>query len=408
MTDVLKPRDANDVEAAVQWAIAEKKALEIVGQGSKRALGRPSQTDVTLDVSGLVGVTLYEPEELVLSAKAGTPIAEIEALVAAKDQELAFEPMDYGPLLGGPAGQGTIGGVLSANLSGPRRIKAGAARDHFLGVHAVSGRGEVFKSGGRVVKNVTGYDLCKLIAGSWGTLAVMTDVTVKTLPRAETEATVLVLGLDDAAAAKAMAGAMGSSCDVSGAAHLPAQVASRASQAMPVGRAVTALRVEGVAPSVAHRKRALDDLMTAYGPRGELDAAQSRTFWRGVRDVAPFAATGPAGQRNVWRISTAPTQGAEAGRLIAKRANAEILYDWAGGLVWVALAPSDDAGGAIVRAAVAATGGHATLVRAPAPLRAAVDGFAPEDAGLASLTKRVKEGFDPMGVLNPGRMWAGV
>jgi glycolate oxidase FAD binding subunit len=408
MTDVLKPRDAKDVEAAVQWAIAEKKALEIVGQGSKRALGRPSQTDVTLDVSDLAGVTLYEPEELVLSAKAGTPIAEIEALVAAKDQELAFEPMDYGPLLGGPAGQGTIGGVLSANLSGPRRIKAGAARDHFLGVHAVSGRGEVFKSGGRVVKNVTGYDLCKLIAGSWGTLAVMTDVTVKTLPRAETEATVLVLGLDDAAATKAMAAAMGSSCDVSGAAHLPAPVASRASQAMPVGRAVTALRVEGVAPSVAHRKRALDDLMKPYGVLGELDAAQSRTFWRGVRDVAPFAAAGPAGQRNVWRISTAPTQGAEAGRLIAKKANAEILYDWAGGLVWIALAPSDDAGGAIVRAAVAAAGGHATLVRAPAPLRAAVDVFAPEDAGLAGLTKRVKEGFDPMGVLNPGRMWAGV
>src|SRR5450432_212466 len=187
MADNLKPRDTSDVEAAVQWALADGKALELVGHGSKRAIGRPAQTDLTLDLSGLAGVTLYEPEELVLSAKAGTPLAEIEALIAKSNQELAFEPIDYGPLFGAPAGCGTIGGTLAANLSGPRRIKAGAARDHFLGFTAVSGRGEAFKSGGRVVKNVTGYDLCKLLAGSWGTLAAMTEVTIKTLPKAETE-----------------------------------------------------------------------------------------------------------------------------------------------------------------------------------------------------------------------------
>src|SRR5271168_2292970 len=205
MADTLKPRDALEVEQAVQWALAEGKALEVVGRGTKRPIGRAAQWDATLDLSGLSGVTLYEPEELVLSAKAGTPLAEIEALTAASRQELAFEPMDYGPLLGTPAGNATLGGVLAANLSGPRRIKAGAARDHFLGFSAVSGRGETFKSGGRVVKNVTGYDLCKLIAGSWGTLAVMTDVTIKTLPRAETEATILVFGLDDATAGNLMA-----------------------------------------------------------------------------------------------------------------------------------------------------------------------------------------------------------
>src|SRR5450759_1786450 len=153
MTDVLKPRDAKEVEDAVRWALGNDKALE-VGQGSKRAIGRPSQTDLTLDLSGLSGVTLYEPAELVLSAKAGTPLAEIEVLLANNNQELAFEPMDYGPLLGGAAGQGTLGGAIATNLSGPRRIKAGAARDHFLGVTAVSGRAETFKSGGRVVKNV--------------------------------------------------------------------------------------------------------------------------------------------------------------------------------------------------------------------------------------------------------------
>src|ERR1700760_4182913 len=195
MSDVLKPRDAQDVAAAIQWALGQSKTLDLTGAGSKRELGRPTQTDAALDLSVLTGVTLYEPEELVLSAKAGTPIAEIEALVAERGQQLDFEPMDYGPLLGLDGGLGSLGGALAANLSGPRRIKAGAARDHFLGVSAVSGRGEAFKSGGRGVKNVTGYDLRKLLAGAWGTLAAMTDVTVKTLPRAETEQTVLVFGL---------------------------------------------------------------------------------------------------------------------------------------------------------------------------------------------------------------------
>ena len=247
MTDTLKPRDAKEVEDAVRWALGNDKALELVGQGSKRAIGRPSQTDLTLDLSGLSGVTLYEPEELVLSAKAGTPLAEIETLLDENNQQLAFEPMDYGPLLGGAAGQGTIGGAIAANLSGPRRIKAGAARDHFLGVTAVTGRAETIKSGGRVVKNVTGYDLCKLFAGSWGTLAAMTDITVKVLPKAETEATVLVEGLDDARACAAMAAAMGSACDVSGAAHLPDHVASYF-DGLPKPEAATALRLEGFAP----------------------------------------------------------------------------------------------------------------------------------------------------------------
>src|SRR5213083_98833 len=246
MVDLFKPRDQKDVAAAVEWALAGAKTLEIVGGGSKREIGRAAQWDLTLDLSALSGITLYEPEELVLSAKAGTPLAQIEQLVASRDQELAFEPMDCGPVLGRPAGRGTLGGALATNLSGPRRIKAGAARDHFLGVSAVSGRAEVFKSGGRVVKNVTGYDLCKLLAGSWGTLAAMTEVTIKVLPRAPTEESLLVLGLDDRNAVAAMAAAVGSSSDVSGAAHLPANIAARMLGAAAAGSAITAFRLEGV------------------------------------------------------------------------------------------------------------------------------------------------------------------
>jgi glycolate oxidase FAD binding subunit len=407
-SESIKPRDAAEVEQAVQWALADDKTLEVVGRGSKRAIGRAAQWDATLDLSGLSGITLYEPAELVLSAKAGTPLVEIETLLAANAQELAFEPADYGPLLGVAPGAATIGGVIAANLSGPRRIKAGAARDHFLGVTAVSGRGETFKSGGRVVKNVTGYDLCKLLAGSWGTLAAMTEVTVKTLPRAEMEETLLVLARDDATAAKAMTAAMGSYADVSGAAYMPAGPASRVGELQVLGVGATAFRLEGVAPSVAHRKNLLAKVLARFGQLESLSAVDSRALWRAIRDVVPFAAGGPFGDRCVWRISTAPTRGVEIGRKLAETAQAESFYDWAGGLVWAAMPPADDAGTALVRTLVGTSGGHATLIRAPIAVRAKVDVFEPQHAALAALTKRVRDGFDPRGVLNAGRMWAGV
>ena len=413
MADTLRPRDATEVEAAVQSALAGGKTVEIVGHGSKRAIGRPAQTDLTLDLSALSGVTLYEPEELVLSAKAGTPLAEIETLLAANGQQLAFEPMDYAAILGGAKGRGTIGGALAANVSGPRRIRAGAARDHFLGLWAVSGRGESFKSGGRVVKNVTGYDLCKLMAGSWGTLAAMTDVTIKVLPRSETEQTLLVRGLDPARAVAAMTSAMGSSCDVSGAAHLPAEVAARMPVPESAGGDVTALRLEGFSPSVIERKRMLAALMQPFGEFATADEQASRALWTAIRDVTPFAADGASASSGqhaspLWRISTAPSRGAELAAMIATAAQAQMFFDWAGGLIWAMLGACDDAGAPLVRRAVAAAGGHATLIRAPASARAAIDVFAPQDAAVAALTKRVKESFDPKGVLNPGRMWAGV
>lgn len=410
MTNTLRPRSAKEVEDAVQWALGRGAALELVGNASKRAVGRPAQSDLTLDLSGLHGVIFYEPEELVLQAHAGTSLHDVEALVAAQGQHLAFEPIDYGPLLGGVSNRGTIGGTLAANLCGPRRVTAGAARDHFLGFSGVSGRGETFKSGGRVVKNVTGYDLCKVMAGSWGTLAALTSVTVKTLPRPEMQTTVLVLGLDDATAVRAMAAAMATTCDVSGAAHLPAAVAERipVGQAVGAGRSLTLLRLEGFASSVAHRRAALMTAMREFGELQVSDNIVSRNVWRAVRDVTPFAATREAAVRPVWRIVTVPTRGAELAGLIAAVTDAEVLYDWAGGLLWVMLTPSDDAGAALVRRAVAACGGQATLIRAPAAVRATVDVFEPQEVGLASLTKRVKQGFDPNGVLNPGRMWAGV
>jgi glycolate oxidase FAD binding subunit len=263
VSSALRPDSAQSVLDAVSWAAAQEIPLEILGHGSRRGIGRPVQAEHTLDLSGLTGVTLYEPEELVLSARAGTPMAEVEKLLRDANQAFAFEPMDCGPLFGKPRGQGTIGGVLASNACGPRRIKAGAARDHVLGIHAVSGRGEAFKSGGRVVKNVTGYDLSKGLAGSWGTLAVVTDVTFKVLPRPEHEASLVISGLDDARAIAVLCEAMGTPWDVSGAAHLPENIAGLVPHGAAGGGAATLIRLEGFPPSVEYRAEKLRSIFGA-------------------------------------------------------------------------------------------------------------------------------------------------
>lgn len=358
------------------------------------------QTEHVLDCSRLSGITLYEPEELVLSARAGTPVAEIERVLAENGQEFTFEPMDYGPLLGGDPGRGTIGGLLSANLAGPRRLKAGAARDHILGVHAVSGRGEAFKSGGRVVKNVTGYDLSKVMAGAWGTLAVLTDVTFKVLPKSQTETTLALRGLTEEQAVAAMAAAMGSSAEVSAAAHLPETVTGKVLGGALSGRASTLLRVEGFGPSVVYRAEMLMRLfsMLAIDAIGE---AESRRLWRQVRDVSPFA---DGTSKPVWRVSMAPSDGHRMVMALRMQAAADAFYDWQGGLIWLRM--EDDCEADTLRALVRRHGGgHATLVRASLSERAAVPVFEPQPAALAALSARLKTEFDPKAILNPGRMF---
>ena len=397
------PASAAEILSAIQWALAEEQPLEIVGHGSKRGIGHPVQAAHTLDLSGLSGVTLYEPEELVLSAKAGTPLAEIETLLAENNQQLAFEPMDYGSLLGGTAGRGTIGGVLAANLSGPRRLKAGAARDHILGIEAVSGRGEAFKSGGRVVKNVTGYDLSKVLAGSWGTLAVLTTVTFKVLPAAETETTLVLRRLMDDAAASAMALALGSSAEVASAAHLPENIAARVLDGALAGGPATLLRLEGFGPSVVYRLAKLKDLLKAAPGLEEIGADASRSLWREIRDCAPFA---DGGERPVWRVSMAPSDGHRMVAALRMEAGADAFYDWQGGLIWLRM-ESDPEADTVRRLVRAHGGGHATLVRAGLQWRAATPVFEPQPPALAALSARLKNEFDPKGILNPGRMAAG-
>lgn len=405
-SEVITPGDEDELAAAIAKANAETAPLEIAGGGTKRDVGRPLQTAARLSTAKLSGVTLYEPNELVIAAKAGTPLKEIERTLAKNGQQLAFEPIDAGPLLGGKAGQGTIGAVFATNLSGSRRIQTGAARDHLLGMRAVNGRGEIFKSGGRVMKNVTGYDLCRGVAGSWGTLAVMSEVTMKVLPKAEDTRTLLFTGLTDEVAIDAMCAALGSPYEVSGTAHLHASCvpALGIGGLAKKGQTLTALRLENFRSFLDYRAGRLGELLAAYGKHAELDGKDSEAFWGAIRQLKFF----DGGEGAVWRISVAPSDGARLVAQLSTHLDCRAVYDWSGGLVWLEVAPSRDAGATEIQRTLAEIRGHATLIRADHAVRASVDVFQAPDGAAAALTRRVKAAFDPAGILNPGRMYSGV
>jgi glycolate oxidase FAD binding subunit len=409
LTETLKPENAEQLLDAIKWAAAEGQSFDVRGHGTKQSFGRPAKAGHGLDLSALTGITAYQPSELFMTALAATPITEIKAALRQNNQQMAFEPPDMGVLYGAGDGEGgSIGGAIACNLAGPRRIQAGAARDHFLGFNAVSGRGEAFKSGGTVVKNVTGFDLSKLLAGSFGTLAVMSTVTFKVLPAAESIRTVLALGLDDGQAMTAMSAAMGSSNEVSAAAHLPAPAAARSgvSYVSGAGAAVTAIRVEGPGASVQHRCRALRDLLGQFAETEELHSKNSADLWREIRDVGAFLDSADQNAGQVWRLSVPPMDGAKVVQSILPANDAQVFYDWGGGLVWLGLEGGSAA--EAVRGAVSAVGGHATLIRVEPEVRARVPVFEPQSGALKDLSARVKKGFDPNGVLNPGRLYEGV
>ena len=391
---------APDTEAQaadmVRMARAAGTTLTLQGGGTRAGLGRPVQTDETLSTRRLSGVTLHEPAELVISARAGTPLAEIEAALDAKGQMLPFEPMDHRALYG-LSGEPTIGGVVACAASGPRRIQAGAVRDLLLGLRFVNGEGEIVKSGGRVMKNVTGLDLVKLNCGAHGTLALITEATFKVLPKAERTITLVIEGLDDRQATSAMAAALGSPFGVGGAAHLPEGLGA------PVAR--TVLRLEHFRESIEYRASELAKLLAAYGRTALIEDDASRDLWRAVRDVEFLA---QPRETAIWRVSVAPTHGATV-IVVLRQAQLPFRYffDWGGGLVWLACAMAGDGGAASVHAAVGRDG-HATLVRGSDDLRARIDVFQPLDPALMKVTAGIKASFDPDRVFNPGRMYAGV
>ena len=400
----MRPVDEREFSRLLAEATATSTPIALAGAGTKASIGRPMNATTQLSTRALRGITLYEPNEMVMSARSGTSLAQIEDALSARRQMLAFEPIGLACLGGGEAADGTIGGIFATNLCGARRIRVGAARDHLLGVRAVSGSGEVFKSGGRVMKNVTGLDLCRGLAGSWGTLAVMCEVTFKVQPMPEETATLVLLGLPDEIAVEVLCEAMTTPFEVSGAVHLqPSVVARLWHDGLRVqGQAVTALRLENFAKSVAYRKARLKDHLKAYGEIHDLDTENSHAFWGELRQLSVLQDS----DAPVWRISTAPTEGPKVVAAISAYMRCRALYDWSGGLVWAEVLPTTDAGAADIRRVMAAHGGHATLIRAEPQVRAAVEVFQPLEAGLDRLSRRLKATFDPAGILNPGRMYA--
>ena len=392
---MIQPASEAEAADAVREARAARRRLELRGGGTRTGLGRPVEADAILSSTNLQGITLHEPSELVIGARAGTPLREIEAALAAKGQMLPVEAMDHRRLYG-TAGEPTIGGLVATNASGPRRIQAGAIRDHLIGVRFVNGRGEIIKSGGRVMKNVTGLDLVKLECGAHGTLGFLTELTFKVLPRPEASATLVWPGLDDLTAVKALTRALGSPFDVSGAAHVPAGPGRSGAR--------TLLRLEGFAMSVDHREPRVASLLADFGTPQRIDGAESERTWTDLKDAVPLAASVDA---VIWRVSVPPTRGPDFVARFSPH-HLDHFYDWAGGLVWIATAPAGDGGASAIRTALAPLGGHATMMRAKDSLRRDSEVFEPLAPALRQITAAVKSSLDPDGSFNPGRMYSGI
>lgn len=400
------PRGEDELAQLVAKAATSSVPLEICGARGKAAIGRPLQVGARVSMREMRGITLYEPNELVISAKAGTPLAEIEKLLAEHRQELSFEPLALETVLPGQPREATIGGVVATNASGPRRILRGSARDQLIGVRAVNGRGEIIKSGGRVMKNVTGYDVARALAGSWGTLAVISEVTLKVLPRAEETRTLICLNLTDEGAVSAMCRAMGSPYEVSGAVHLQRPFLSRLTvpDIVALDQPVTALRIENFSTSVDYRVGRLHQELKSFGTIYEMDDARSAAFWRDVRRLQFLRGS----DWPLWRITTAPEHGARLVSALNGQMDCRAAYDWAGGLIWLEIPPSTDAGATVLRRVVAEFQADALLVRASPAARASVSVFQPLPEVNMNLIRRLKEAFDPLRILNPGRMYAGI
>lgn len=407
MADIHVARDEAELCEFIRKAKEGRFPLEVCGFRSKRAAGRPLNPSAVISTAKLTGITLYEPNELVISARAGTPLHEVEAALARRNQELAFEPADMGRIFGPDALATSLGAIVAMNISGPRRILRGAARDHVIGIRAVNGFGEAIKSGGRVMKNVTGVDLVRGLSGSWGTLAVLTEVTFKVLPKAPESRTILFLGLADEAAAGVMSAAMGTPYEVSGTIHLhPAFVERLADKEIaPTKTALTALRLEGFPQALAYRVEQLRRQLAPFGDSYELDHRRSRDFWADIRALSFLSAEF---ERPLWRITVAPSKAALVVRALSAFFPLNAAYEWSGGLIWLELPPSADASVTEVRRVLAEFAADAMLMRANQKVRSNIEVFQPLPLAKMKIVQALKKAFDPEAILNPGRIYAGV
>ena len=388
------PKTEEAAASIIKKSVKAGTSLRIAGGGTRSAIGQTTTTDETLSTANLSGITLYEPTEMVIAAKAGTPLSDIQKTLADNKQMLTFEPMDHSVLLG-VSGEPTIGAIAAGNISGPRRIYGGAARDSLIGVRFVNGKGEIVKNGGRVMKNVTGLDLVKLQAGAWGTLGLLTEVTFKLLPTPDRIATLVIKGLDDETAIQALCAAAGTAFEPTGLAHLPAGIGGDEPR--------TLIRIEGFGEQVDYRFAELKTALAGYGEASLLEGDEQDTLWADIRDVTYLA---EPREKAVWKLSVRPTSAPNTIAVIEQVLDCAYYFDWSGGLIWLAVDEEDDASEETIRNAANAAEGYATLIRGSDELRSRIDVFEPQPEPLKIVSAGIKKSFDPEGILNPGLMVA--
>ena len=393
---LVRPTNEAEIADTVRQASEERMSLEIVSGGSKRDLGRPIKTDATLDVSAISGILKYEPEELVLTARASTPLAEIEAALGEKNQMLGFAPADWGPIFGAPEGRATLAGIVAANACGSRKVKAGAVRDHVIGCRFVNGGGEAIKAGGFVIKNVTGFDLPKLMCGAFGTLGVLTELTVRVSPAADRVAGLALLNCAAGTGLRVLRQAARLPVDATGLAYLPAEALARCGMSFAGVSGAAFIRVEGTSPAVSE-KIALLRAEFADHDLALLEDDQTAALFRAIGNGSLFVQR----ECDIWRLCVPASCSHEA----LQPTGAPFWYaDWAGGLLWLE-APADGETAALLRQITERFGGHALLMRAGPDARARLPVFEPEAPARAGLTRAIKAAFDARHILNPGRMF---
>ena len=388
------PKSEDEVSEIVKSAAKRKAALSIKGGGT-RPIGNAVQADEVLVTTGMKGISLYEPGALTIVADAGTTLEAINKELAKENQHLPFEPADYSGLFS-VKGKSTIGGVVAAGVSGPRRIQVGACRDSLIGVRFVDGEGTIIKNGGRVMKNVTGYDLVKLLAGSYGTLGVLTEVAFKVLPKPEVTGVISVSGLEDVQAIELLAKALSTPFDVSGAAHIADY---------NEGIAQTFVRVEGFEKSIKYRTKQLKELIQPMLPKSaelsiDMKDKSAAKIWDNVRNIEPLH--GKEGE--IWRLSVKPSNGPMIVNELKKSISLETVYDWAGGLVWLSVSDPSAENAKLIRNTVKRFGGHATIIKSAKGQKPSAEAFHPEPSRVAELSASLRRQFDPAGILNPGLM----
>ena len=406
------PQNEIEVSNFIKKFYKSNVPIELIGSGSKRKIGKPLQCSKTLSLTKLNGIIEYLPEELYIKVKACTSIQQIEEELKKNKQQLAFEPIDFGYLFNGKSNCGTAAGQVACNISGSRRFKVGSVRDHVLGFRGVNGKGEIIKSGGNVVKNVTGYDLSKLVCGSYGTLIALTEITFKVLPAPEVSKTLIIHDQKIEAATFLLEQAISSSNDVSGAAFFPIEPKVPGCvmniektfklNDLKYGGSLTTIRIEGSKKSINLRiQNLIDELKIVNFNISILDTYQSEIFWNKVKSLEFFSSS----KNNILRIVIPPS---ECVQLVYQLSNKFKYYlDWGGALMWMEAFELSEEMFESIRKKVVKHGGYVTMIKNSDYLPYVEDVFT-INRGRFDISQNIKKSFDPKRILNPGKMYTGI